>query len=68
MAPGRAVAEPAVPGVLAPQPGAGEPGPVVAPAVPEPVALAVPEPAVRKPAEPELAGPAAQVRAARALV
>ena len=65
MAPGRAVAEPAVPGVPAPEPDAGVPELVVqgpAPAAREP-ALAGPELA-----GPELAGPAAQVRAARALV
>ena len=57
MAPGRAVAEPAAPELLAPEPGAREL------AVPEPEPE--PEPAVL---EPELAGPAARVRAVRVLV
>ena len=57
MAPGRAVAEPAAPELVAPEPGAREL------AVPEPEPE--PEPAVL---EPELAGPAARVRAVRVLV
>ena len=47
MAPGRAVAEPAVPGVPAPEPDAG---------VPE-LVVQGPAPAAREPAEPALAGP-----------
>ena len=65
MAPGRAVAEPAVPGVPAPEPDAGVPELVVqgpAPAAREPALAA------REPAELALAGPAGQVPAARALV
>jgi len=67
VAPGRAVAEPAVPGVPAPEPDAGVPELVVqgpAPAAREPAepALAGPEPALA------LVGPAGQVPAARALV
>ena len=64
MAHGRAVAGPAAPEVLVPEPGAGEP------VLPELLERAGPElaRAAREPVEPALAGPAARVRAARALV